>query len=176
MEVILPDPACHVAAFSQSRTLLISIYFRLSFIQFTWFTEASRVKHCVFTSIYCTARQRMNLAQQKPKILPAPAVFKSVVWQHFGFAAGEQGTADREGAICRHCYGEIRHTGGTTNLSTHMKRHHPDISMGKRVTAQDSAQSTSGSAPTVSGAARQLSLANYMKANDKTPYGFNSTR
>ena len=39
-----------MVVFSQSRTLLTSIYFRLSFIQFTWFTEASLVKTSYFQS------------------------------------------------------------------------------------------------------------------------------
>lgn len=73
---------------------------------------------------------------KKPKIFSPPAAFKSRVWRHFGFAAGEQGEVDRQRVICRHCYNGMAHSGGTTNLATHLRRHHPEL---------DSETQTSGS-------------------------------
>ncbi|KAI2648672.1 E3 SUMO-protein ligase ZBED1 [Labeo rohita] len=61
------------------------------------------------------------------KILEAPLSLKADVWTHFGFKAkeGNQGI-DKTNAICKHCQASIRYTGNTTNLRSHLQRHHAD--------------------------------------------------
>ena len=55
---------------------------------------------------------------------------KSKVWKHFGFPI--EGETDgkqvkRDVCVCKICFAEIKYTGSTTNMSTHLKRHHPTI-------------------------------------------------
>ena len=42
-----------------------------------------------------------------------------MVWRYFGFSKD-----DEKIAICKACLSEVKYSGGTTNLSTHLKRHH----------------------------------------------------
>ena len=49
---------------------------------------------------------------------------KSPVWQYFGFYKSS-GVIQREKAVCRLCHGELAYSGNTTNLRTHIERHHP---------------------------------------------------
>ena len=50
----------------------------------------------------------------------APANHKSKVWKHFGLPKDQ-----RKGvAICKLCLMDIKFSGGTTNLATHLRRHH----------------------------------------------------
>ncbi|XP_060589799.1 E3 SUMO-protein ligase ZBED1-like [Ruditapes philippinarum] len=48
-----------------------------------------------------------------------PAKFTSNVWKYFGISIENE-----KKAVCKTCQGEMTYTGGTTNLSNHMKRHH----------------------------------------------------
>ena len=50
---------------------------------------------------------------------------KSPVWQYFGFYKSSSGVIQREKAICRLYHGELPYSGNTTNLRTHIERHHP---------------------------------------------------
>uniref|UniRef100_A0A8C4SQW8 BED-type domain-containing protein n=1 Tax=Erpetoichthys calabaricus TaxID=27687 RepID=A0A8C4SQW8_ERPCA len=50
-------------------------------------------------------------------IQPAPSSFKADVWAHFGFY---------NIVICKLCKAKIKYFGNTTNLRTHMARHHPE--------------------------------------------------
>ena len=58
-------------------------------------------------------------------IVAAPASYKSAVWKHFGFKLDNAGIVDRTFAICRLCLSKVKYTGSTTNMSAHLKRHHP---------------------------------------------------
>ena len=53
---------------------------------------------------------------------------KSVVWEHFGFPGNEDGTvANKNVAVCRICKAEMPFKNNTTNLFTHLERHHKDV-------------------------------------------------
>ncbi|XP_060079893.1 E3 SUMO-protein ligase ZBED1-like [Ylistrum balloti] len=54
------------------------------------------------------------------KIVNAPAAFKSEVWKKFGFVQG----SDRKQVACRLCFAVLAYSGNTTNMSTHLRRHH----------------------------------------------------
>ena len=63
-------------------------------------------------------------------IQPAPSSLKARVWAHFGFYNLEGKTElDRNHAICRLCKAKVKYFGNTTNLRTHMVRHHPEINI-----------------------------------------------
>ena len=49
---------------------------------------------------------------------------KSHVWKHFGFFTNEEGILLREKAICQLCLSEVLYSKNTTNLRTHLERHH----------------------------------------------------
>ena len=50
---------------------------------------------------------------------------KSDVWNHFWVKFNKNTKQVVEGlAVCRHCNNEVKSSGGTTNLQTHMSRHH----------------------------------------------------
>ncbi|XP_060082377.1 E3 SUMO-protein ligase ZBED1-like [Ylistrum balloti] len=85
------------------------------------------------------------------KISSAPAAFKSPVWQHFGFPTetidGKEVT-NKQLAACKLCDYKTKYTGATTNLSTHLKRHHPEVDIESRTHkyAESKRKSTSESA------------------------------
>ena len=60
-----------------------------------------------------------------------PSNFRSTIWKHFGFKVSTVNgvkITEKENIICRHCNASIKYkTGTTTNMSTHMRRHHPDV-------------------------------------------------
>jgi hypothetical protein len=52
---------------------------------------------------------------------------KSSVWNRFSLKREfSTNTIDKTVAVCNLCKTEIKHAGGTTNLSTHLRRHHPN--------------------------------------------------
>lgn len=64
----------------------------------------------------------------------APASFKSVVWRHFGFAveynAEEEKTVNKKMTVCKHCFTRVAYSNGnTSNMTAHLRRHHPAISL-----------------------------------------------
>ena len=64
-------------------------------------------------------------AEQNYEIVPNPKG-KADVWKHFGLKKRKQdGTIVENIAVCRHCDSVIIRGGGTTNLLTHIRRHHP---------------------------------------------------
>ena len=67
----------------------------------------------------------------KPDIEPPPATFRSEVWKHFGFPAEtEEGVrkVNKEVTICRYCFSCIKYgSANTSNMATHLKRHHPHV-------------------------------------------------
>ena len=54
---------------------------------------------------------------------------KADIWRHFGLKKRKSDSVIEEGiAICRQCEATIKCTGGgTSNMTTHMRRHHPDV-------------------------------------------------
>ena len=51
---------------------------------------------------------------------------KSNVWNHFWLKCNKKTKKTIESlAICRHCEQEVENSGGTTNLTSHLNRHHP---------------------------------------------------
>ena len=90
-EVILPGIAHYVTMLSQSRVLLISIYFQLSFIQFMWFTEASAEK-IVFSHLSTSAQDQgwIWLSRSQKSCHPGCIqVFCLATFQICGRRAGE---------------------------------------------------------------------------------------
>ena len=67
----------------------------------------------------------------KPEIEDPPATLRSPVWEHFGFPVSYklgQREVDKTKAVCRHCSSVIRYVfGNTSNMLTHLKRHHPHV-------------------------------------------------
>lgn len=49
--------------------------------------------------------------------------YKSGVWQHFGVYKCD-GQVEKSNAICKMCHSAFKHTGSTTNMSSHLKRRH----------------------------------------------------
>lgn len=70
--------------------------------------------------------QTMENVMEK-KIQPAPSPFKADVWKHFEFY-NIDGTKelDKTYVICKLCTAKVKYFGYTTNLRTHMARHHPE--------------------------------------------------
>ena len=51
---------------------------------------------------------------------------KSSVWEHFGLKKRRlDQVVDKSLAVCRRCNVTVKTSGGTTNLTTHLRRHHP---------------------------------------------------
>ena len=50
---------------------------------------------------------------------------KSAIWMHFGLKRKkEDGEVYTGVAVCKKCKMEVKNSGGTTNLNTHLERHH----------------------------------------------------
>ena len=70
----------------------------------------------------------------KTEIEDAPAAqYRSAVWGHFGFGvtyeAGKK-IVDKSATVCKHCSTRVIYAAGnTSNMLTHMKRHHPTLSL-----------------------------------------------
>lgn len=52
-------------------------------------------------------------------IVNAPASHKSTVWKQFGFLKD-----DKKKVVCRLCKATLTYSGNTTNMTTHLRRHH----------------------------------------------------
>ncbi|KAI4797684.1 hypothetical protein KUCAC02_024924 [Chaenocephalus aceratus] len=60
-------------------------------------------------------------------INPAPSCLKADVWEHFGFKKKkESDNLDKTMAVCKLCHTNMKYSGNTTNLRSHLQRHHPD--------------------------------------------------
>ena len=56
---------------------------------------------------------------------------KSDLWDHFLLKRNKKWNTIQQGqAVCRHCNAEVKHANGTTNLATHMARHHSGVKVG----------------------------------------------
>lgn len=61
-----------------------------------------------------------------------PSSLKSIVWDNFGFPVTYNGdgerVVDKTRTVCRRCSTGVNYSSGnTSNMLTHIKRHHPDI-------------------------------------------------
>lgn len=63
----------------------------------------------------------------RKKLRDAPANFKSKVWAPFGFWSVAGTKLDKDYAVCKNCLLKVRYTGGTTNMHSHLLRHHPEL-------------------------------------------------
>lgn len=62
------------------------------------------------------------------KVVPLPHA-RSEVWSYFGFIADDDGEIhDKKKTICRICATTLCYSGNTTNLFTHLKAMHPEVS------------------------------------------------
>jgi len=57
----------------------------------------------------------------------APAKYKSKVSTYFGFAKNNDKTV-----ICKQCRAELKYVDGTSNISTHLSRHHKITEIGSK--------------------------------------------
>ncbi|XP_033753063.1 zinc finger BED domain-containing protein 1-like [Pecten maximus] len=67
---------------------------------------------------------------ERRKLASPPATLKSPVWRQFGFpyeTVDGKEAVNRHVAVCRLCDYMTKYTGATTNMNTHLKRHHPDV-------------------------------------------------
>ena len=80
----------------------------------------------------------------------------SSVWTWFGLKRRKvDGRLVQNAAVCCKCSKEIKHSGGTTNLTTHLNRHHPGtlksspsrVSSASRVSSPSPVTTTSASSP-----------------------------
>ena len=73
---------------------------------------------------------------REPNLVDPPASFKSPVWQYFGFAqiTSDKGVreTDKTKSICKICKGSVSYSSGNnSNMSTHLKRKRPEITLQK---------------------------------------------
>ncbi|XP_039608816.1 E3 SUMO-protein ligase ZBED1-like [Polypterus senegalus] len=76
----------------------------------------------------------MANASEKPELEDPPSSLRSPVWEHFGFpvkVTDGQWQVDKSKVVCRHCSTtEIGYAAGnTSNMLTHLKRHHPSVNV-----------------------------------------------
>ncbi|XP_046542896.1 E3 SUMO-protein ligase ZBED1-like [Haliotis rubra] len=111
----------------------------------------------------------------KCEVEKPPASFKSSVWQAFGFPIeyiNGKKLVKKDETVCRLCYLRIRYTGSTTNMSTHLRRHHPDID------CNDYGQSKCSKPFNISDDKKRTSLAGQLRLSEafKTKLSSRSTR
>lgn len=63
------------------------------------------------------------------QIFEYPGKYKSSVWKDFGFYMADDGTLDKSRAVCRLCLTTIKYCGNTTNLHSHLTKHHGYIAV-----------------------------------------------
>ena len=67
---------------------------------------------------------------------------KSDVWGHFGIKMNKQTQKPVENVvICKHCDNPVKYCGGTTNLSSHLNRHHPSATLKMKVKVEETHES-----------------------------------
>ena len=77
------------------------------------------------------------------RIQPAPAAFKADVWAYFGFKTREgSNDFDKSHAVCKLCNARVKFSGNTTNLRSHVARHHDNVALQANVKRVDPAQQT----------------------------------
>lgn len=75
----------------------------------------------------------MANANEKSELEDPPLSLRSPVWDHFGFPVNYdkgQRQVDKTKAACRHCSALIGYvSGNTSNMITHLKRHHANVNI-----------------------------------------------
>ena len=64
--------------------------------------------------------------------ISTPSLSKSDVWMHFGhpvYLRNDVRVTDKQHTICKLCKTILKHTGNTTNMRTHMTRHHGSVTV-----------------------------------------------
>uniref|UniRef100_UPI00358E30FE E3 SUMO-protein ligase ZBED1-like n=1 Tax=Myxine glutinosa TaxID=7769 RepID=UPI00358E30FE len=76
-----------------------------------------------------TSQLRSSGWNVKAELEAPPTYFKSAVWKHFGFPVvyeNEVRKINKSRTVCKHCSISVSYPGGnTTNMISHLKRHHP---------------------------------------------------
>ena len=106
------------------------------------------------------------MKRTKPRIHNAPPTFRSPVWQNFGFPESDRGVVDKQSTICKLCSTVLKYTGNTTNMQTHLNRHHPAASKSSCATSPSSSSSK------FEVVKKQTKITDSLAA----PYGFNSAK
>uniref|UniRef100_A0A8C4N752 Zinc finger BED domain-containing protein 1-like n=1 Tax=Eptatretus burgeri TaxID=7764 RepID=A0A8C4N752_EPTBU len=90
-----------------------------------------------------TSQLRSSGWNVKAELEAPPTKFKSPVWKHFGFPVvyeNEVRKVNKSKTVCKHCSTSVTYpSGNTTNMITHLKRHHPQHPI---VTATDKRSSS----------------------------------
>ncbi|KAJ8305810.1 hypothetical protein KUTeg_016355 [Tegillarca granosa] len=86
-----------------------------------------------------TAEEAIN----QDEFIEPPASFKSAVWKYFKL------TKSRKLSVCNVCNTVMSYSGNTTNLQTHLRRHHPhiDICLGQGTYSGGNSTNTLKSSP-----------------------------
>lgn len=81
----------------------------------------------------------LGMSKKEAKCLPGstlekskhnPSPMKAIIWTYFGIHSLEGNNAlDKTDAICKLCKGKVKYFGNTTNLRTHVIRHHPETDL-----------------------------------------------
>lgn len=71
------------------------------------------------------AKANRNMANN----VTTPSQYEADVWKHFGFQVikGSKDELDKENAVCKLCLATMKYRGNTTNLRTHLARHHAEV-------------------------------------------------
>lgn len=105
----------------------------------TWFAKGATINHETvyhgnnirrFDSWYFFKKARFGFLH------PPPATLKSPIWEHFGFRTTEDNGKKipvSSDTTCKHCFAGVSYnSGNTSNMTTHMKMHHPCIDLSVR--------------------------------------------
>lgn len=69
-------------------------------------------------------------------LISPPATLKSPIWEHFGFRTTEDNGKKipvSSDTTCKHCFAGVSYnSGNTSNMTTHVKMHHPCIDLSVR--------------------------------------------
>lgn len=77
------------------------------------------------------------------EIVKPPQKFKSEVWKFFGFLKG----SEEKKVVCIKCKAIMKYSGNTTNMSYHLRRHHPEL--GNAVFSQGKGSASATASETV---------------------------
>ena len=85
----------------------------------------------VFPKIKRQFRERAvdkgRMAESQYTIVPN-AKAKAPIWKHFGVRKrNNDGSIVENTAVCLTCNGDVKTAGGTSNMNSHIKRHHPQL-------------------------------------------------
>ncbi len=112
--------------------LLISIFEKKINPCFSRVVNKIRLPHLqsVDGALRCAAPHQMRAGANMADKITTPPQFKAKVWKHFGFqvkSGSKNNKLEKENAVCKLCFAAVKYCGNTTNLRTHLTRHHPKI-------------------------------------------------